>query len=319
MTGVGGTNLVLSPANQISSQIVWNDAAQQPGSAGGGGVSSLFARPKYQKGISTARDRAVPDVSMLADIVPGYAIFCTVIRECIPSRSASPWVGIGGTSAATPLLAGGIALVDQQLRLNGRRALGLANPLLYAVDRSSAAASTFYDVATIGNDVGPDLPGGGRALGCCTAHVGYDQASGLGSVNLASFAGVAVANEPVIVRVALALPSGQKPVHNHGIRATVACSGPCRMGAYADVTIGHASPFEVDSRVFTLPAAGSQTISIKFSSKQLRRLRSGRAAHKRIRATIHGVLIDPVVYGVLPITGAAIQQRTGGKSLPIRG
>jgi subtilase family serine protease len=319
VTGVGGTNLTLDATNQIASQMVWNDAAQQPGSAGGGGVSELFGRPNYQKGVSTTRERAVPDVSMLADIVPGYAIFCTVVRDCVPSHAVSPWVGIGGTSAATPLLAGGAALVDQQLKQNGRRPLGLANPLLYSLFRSTAATSTFYDVTSIGNDVGPEIPGNGRPLGCCVAHAGYDLASGLGSVNVASFAGAAVATEPGIVSVALSLPPRQSPIHAHGIRATVSCSGACRMGAYAEVTIGHARPFEVDSHVFTLAAAGSETISLPFSGKQLRKLRAGRSSHKRIRAIVRAVMIDPVTYGVLPRAGGAVEQRTAGKSLTIRG
>ncbi len=319
VTGVGGTNLELGPSNEIASQIVWNDAAQQPGSAGGGGVSTMFRRPHYQSGISSARARAVPDVSMLADIVPGYAIFCSVVRDCIPSSAASPWAGIGGTSAATPLLAGGAALVDQRLRLNGRRPLGLANPLLYSLSRSSAAASTFYDVTSIGNDVGPDIPGDGHPLGCCTAHVGYDEASGLGSLNLASFAGAAIAHEPAIVTVGLSLPAHQRAIRGRAIRATISCSGACRMGAYAEVTIGRARPFEVDSRVFTLAAAGIKTISIRFSPSQLKTLRSARASRRRIKVIVRGLMIDPVTYSVLPLAGGSIQQQTRGEPVVITG
>ena len=255
---------------------------------------------------------------MLADIVPGYAIYCSVIRECIASGS-SPWVGIGGTSAATPLLAGGAALVDQRLRSAGRRPLGLVNPLLYSVARSPAAASTFYDVTAIGNDVGTDIPGNGRPLGCCTAGIGYDQASGLGSLNLASFGGVAVANEPAIVRLGLSLPRHQQPVRTHAIRATVSCSGPCRMGAYAEVTIGRAQPFEVDSRVVRLARAGATTLSLRFTSKELRKLRAGRRSHKRIRATVHGVMVDPVTSGVLDSVSGSIQEQTGGQTLAVTG
>jgi hypothetical protein len=89
------------------------------------------------------------------------------------------------------------------------------------------------------------------------------------------------------------------------------------MGAYAEVTIGRAAPFEVDSHVFTPAAAGSETISLPFSGKQLRKLRAGRSSHKRIRAIVHAVLIDPVTYGVLPLTSGSIQQQTAGKSLTI--
>jgi hypothetical protein len=257
---------------------------------------------------------------MLADIIPGYAIFCSVVHDCIASRADSPWVGIGGTSAATPLLAGGAALIDQELRLHGRRPLGLANPLLYSIERNhTQAASTFFDVTSIGNDVGPFIPGNGRPLGCCTAHVGYDEASGLGSINLASFAGSAVTDEPAIVRVGLSLPSGQKPIRTRGIRATVSCSGVCKMGAFATVTIGRGRPFTVGSHVFGLGSAGSKTITVGFSKKQLNQLRAGRKAHKRIKATVRGVLIDLNVFGVLHDANGSIAQQTAGKSFTITG
>src|SRR5262249_19030207 len=160
---------------------------------------------------------------------------------------------IGGTSAATPLLAGGLALVDQDLRNHKRQDLGLANPLLYGIGRSpSIAASVFSDVLAIGNDVGPFIPGNGKPLGCCTAGKGYDMASGWGSVNLANFASTALRVEPKIVNVGLSLPGGQRPISAHHIRATVSCSGNCVMGALAFVQIGNAKPFEVFSDLFHL-------------------------------------------------------------------
>ena len=78
-----------------------------------------------------AASRAVPDVSMLADIIPGYAVFCSAQGECINAGNSNPWQSVGGTSASTPLLAGGFALVDQELRMHDRQDLGLVNPLLY--------------------------------------------------------------------------------------------------------------------------------------------------------------------------------------------
>jgi subtilase family serine protease len=317
VTGVGGTNLMLSAANQIVSQIVWNDTSDQPGSAGGGGSSDLFRRPSYQKGIVRSDSRAVPDVSMLADLAPGDAIYCSAPGDCINMVSGNPWQAVGGTSAATPLLAGGFALVDQELRDQRRQDLGLANPLLYSEARSSAAASVFYDVTAIGNDVGPDIPGNGQLLGCCSAVPGYDTASGWGSVNVAGFAAVAVGTEPRIVDAGLSLPAHQSPVRRREILATVSCSGPCLMGAFADVGIGRSPPFEVDSNVFRLRAKGNETIALRFSAAQLRRLRSALARHVRVAATVHGVLFDPTVYAVLPDSGGSIQRQTGAKSLRI--
>ncbi len=315
VTGVGGTNLILDATNQITSQVVWNDTTAQLGSAGGGGKSELFSRPNYQTGSFAPNRRAVPDVAMLSDILPGYAIYCTAPHDCIDSHNLSPWVAIGGTSAATPLLAGGFALVDQQLKAAHREALGLVNPLLYTLARSGAAAGVFSDVLSIGNDVGLDIRG--RPLGCCAATAGYDDASGLGSVNVAGFAQQALVAEPPLVGLALSVPGGQRPVNKRQLAAAVACSGPCVMGAYALVTIGHAKPFEVDSNVVRLPAAGGQTVKLRFSSRELGKLRAGLSAHKRITATIRGVLFDSTVFNVAHDAGGSIRESTAGKQLTI--
>ncbi len=287
VTGVGGTNLMLNAANQILSQVVWNDRKIQAGSAAGGGLSRLFGRPSYQNGVVHVNHRGVPDVSMLADIIPGYAIFCSARGECNPNR---PWTTVGGTSAATPLLAGGMALVDQQLRSHKRQDLGLANPLLYRLGRSSEAHSVFWDVLGFSNDVGPDIGGNHRPLGCCTAHRGYDLASGWGSVDLAHFATDAVALQPT--RVTLALPAHQHPVRTHNILATVSCAAACRMGALAEVRIGKGKPLSIFSKVYSLSSAGHRTVPIPFSSGQLTRLRRGLRDHRRIVAAVAGAVVD---------------------------
>jgi kumamolisin len=308
VTGVGGTNLILNPGNTIAQQLVWNDTNIQPGSAGGGGLSSRFLRPGYQVGTVVPNRRAVPDVSMLADVAPGYAIYCSVgPPDCNP---ASPWTTIGGTSASTPLLAGGFALVDQELRMQGRQDLGLANPLLYqAGTNPSTAPQVFSDVVQIGNDVGPFIDNH-QPLGCCAAAPGYDEASGWGSVNLANFAALARVTQPKIVGVELALSSRQHPIRAHRILATVSCSGACVMGAYATVTIRHSRGFRVFSSLYHLQATGSKTVPIKFSAGQLRMLRGARANHHRIVAGVVGAIVD---------AGFNIERRTAAVRLMIKG
>ena len=141
----------------------------------------LFGHPAYQSGVSGG-SRVLPDVSMLADLAPGYAIYCTVrSAEC----GRGGWTGAGGTSAAAPLLAGGVALIDQDLRNHHRHAVGELNPLLYLLGGSAVRPFVFNDVTVINNDLGPWLNGGSRRpLGCCAAAAGFDWASGWGSVRL---------------------------------------------------------------------------------------------------------------------------------------
>jgi subtilase family serine protease len=80
------------------------------------------------------------------------------------------WSLVGGTSEATPLFAGVVAIADQ---FAGRR-LGLLNPALYRL-ASSGEASGIVDVTRGSNAVGnrPGFP----------ARRGYDLATGLGTVD----------------------------------------------------------------------------------------------------------------------------------------
>lgn len=194
VTAVGGTNLVLGPSNHIVHELVWNDAPLSFG-AGGGGYSLVFRKPWWQHVASIDDARGVPDVAALADPIPGFAIFCTA-PECASAPHQTPgWIGIGGTSAATPLLAGGVALADQAARRREQSPLGFLNPLLYASTHSGSRGLVFRDLRRGDNDLGTMIPaaaGGGKPLGCCSAKPGYDVASGWGSPNLVGLNDVAL-------------------------------------------------------------------------------------------------------------------------------
>jgi subtilase family serine protease len=308
VTGVGGTNLGLTVGNTIAQQPVWNDASAVA-AGGGGGFSNLFRRPSYQSGIVPENERAVPDVAMLADLLPGYAIYCTAQPDCISQDSTNPWQTVGGTSAGTPLLAGGVAIIDEMLTASHRENLGLLNPLLYKLGKSSAAPSVFYDVTSGSNDIGPFIPGGnGQDLGCCTATTGFDEASGWGSVQIAGLAQQALALEPKTIKVSLALPRGQRPVAHREVLATVSCSAACAIGAFTSVKIGTSKSFTVESKLFHRTSKGRKTIPVKFSGKTLRMLRSALANHRKVVATVYGALIDAL---------GDIEHNTPGKKLRV--
>ena len=310
VTGVGGTNLSLNADNTIATQPVWNDEDLAP-AGGGGGSSVLFQRPPYQNGIVAGNHRAVPDVSMLADLLPGYVIYCTASPDCINQSNSLPWQTVGGTSAGTPLLAGGVAIVDEMLATTDHENLGLLNPLLYKLGTSALAASVFSDVTSGSNDIGPFIPGGnGALLGCCTATTGYDEASGWGSVQIAGFASAALALVPKRVAVSLKLPKRQRPVVHRELLATVSCSAACSMAAFASVKIGSSKPFEVGPSFHNQRAKGHKTIAVKFSAKQLRNIRSALAHHRKVEATVYGAQLDNL---------GDIEHNTGGKRLRISG
>ena len=74
VTSVGGTQLLLAQdGNRIQPDQVWNDTY----GASGGGVSSIFARPSYQDGVTAVvgDKRGIPDISMSAAVTGGCWVY----------------------------------------------------------------------------------------------------------------------------------------------------------------------------------------------------------------------------------------------------
>jgi subtilase family serine protease len=288
VTSVGGTNFDLTAQNQISSQVVWNDASEVPGNAGGGGFSELFSRPAWQDGVVTGPWRAEPDVAMLADVAPGYAVYCTAEQDC----DGRGWLSFGGTSAATPLLAGGFALVDELLRRQGHIALGLANPLLYRLGRDSTTApQIFYDVTEGSNDVGPFIQSSQQPLGCCSAAPGYDEASGWGGLDLDGFAQAALSAQRKLASVSIALPASQHPLASGGIYVQLSCTAACDQAAYAQVSAPGMHGFS-DYAFAHLVERNRRRLKILFTPPQLLKLKAALRAHRRITARLVGAIVD---------------------------
>jgi len=178
ITAVGGTRLVLDAANARVDEVVWNDlawlASDNGGGAGGGGTSAFSPRPAYQSDLAQpGRRRLVPDVSAHASMLPGW-----------PVSLAGNWIEDAGTSAATPLVAGGFAVLIANERAAGRPPLGPVNGLLYRLQATRPA--TFFDIVSGQNRFSPKVPGQRAAPG-------YDRASGLGVPRFDALAGAIAA------------------------------------------------------------------------------------------------------------------------------
>jgi subtilase family serine protease len=186
VTAVGGTQLaLLSTGQRTQADRVWNDSTNyalneafsgnpDPTADGtGGGISTVFARPSYQNSVAglVGDHRGTPDISMSAA--------CSGLVNTYQSFGGQPagWYVDCGTSEATPLFAGIVALADQ---LAGH-SLGLINPALYAL--SAAQAPGVVDV-TAGNNSSAFIQNNTlfRVKGFW-AGPGYDLASGVGTVN----------------------------------------------------------------------------------------------------------------------------------------
>jgi len=154
----GGTKLAGS-GSSITSEVVWNETANNEG-ATGGGISAVFALPSYQESAgvpvlasNSFAGRGVPDVAGNADPVTGYSILVDGQSEVV-----------GGTSAVAPLWAALVALLNEKLGSN----VGYLNPKIYALGEG-----VFHDITSGNNDDG--------GLGYYNAGPGWDACSGLGS------------------------------------------------------------------------------------------------------------------------------------------
>ena len=221
VTGVGGTrfnegsnsSLYWSPVNNPSNgsalsyipEMAWNDTLDTTDnpkgflSASGGGASLYFAKPSWQTGTGVPNDakRDVPDVAVNASPFHDPYLFCsedgpngTKVASCTNGfRDANQNLSVvGGTSAGAPTFAAVLALVDQSLIASGFKSapgLGNVNPTLYQLAGSNP---TSFKPVTSGNNIvpctkaSPNCPASGQ-FSVFTAGPGYDQVTGLGSVN----------------------------------------------------------------------------------------------------------------------------------------
>jgi len=165
VTAVGGTSVFESQQGVYYKEYAWGSPIDQSG--GGGGASVFYSAPAYQQHeiSSTGHGlRQVPDVAADADPSTGFHIVFGGAEG-----------QAGGTSAATPLWAATIALINQDLKKKGLREVGFANAALYWMGENLAKFSTkpFHDV-TAGNNLGYD------------AVAGWDFATGWGSMDAAA-------------------------------------------------------------------------------------------------------------------------------------
>jgi subtilase family serine protease len=169
VTSVGGTQLLLDDnGNRLAPDTVWNDGF----GAGGGGLSQVFSRPYFQNSVRgvVGNHRGTPDISASAAVDGAAWVYYTFQ----PSRAG--WHLVGGTSEASPIFSGIVALADQAA---GHR-LGDINDALYELGVGKHAAHNGFVDVTTGNNSFAGVTG-------YSAGPGYDLASGLGTFDAAKF------------------------------------------------------------------------------------------------------------------------------------
>jgi uncharacterized repeat protein (TIGR01451 family) len=171
ITLVGGTTLTTTGAGgSYVSETVWNSgfvrsAMSYLGSSGG--ISTVYSIPIWQQAISMAANqgsttmRNVPDVAMVADNV-------SIMADNGQQET------VVGTSCATPLWAGFVALANQQAVANGQSTVGLINSAIYAIGKGANYTTDLHDITTGNNEWSASSTE-------FTAVTGYDLCTGWGT------------------------------------------------------------------------------------------------------------------------------------------
>jgi subtilase family serine protease len=180
----------------------WNETNDtgglDAGGGGGGGASAYFSKPAWQTGPGVPNDssRDLPDISLNAAAMHDGYLVCSSgdtqgdapCTNGFLSSNGVPNV-FGGTSFVAPTFAGILALVEQKTNPTGATAgwLGNVGPILYGFLNGPTYSSVFHDIISGNNSVPctqgtPNCPNGG-SIGF-SAGTGYDQASGIGSIDV---------------------------------------------------------------------------------------------------------------------------------------
>lgn len=138
-TGVGGVSLALNADNSIAFQTGWESyesfltftgqikdppLGEQFQGGSGGGASTFFTKPGFQKSVP-GKYRQVPDIAWLADPWTGAVIVVSEPAQFPPQV----WYVAGGTELATDMFSGLWAIANQE----AGGALGQAAPYLYSM------------------------------------------------------------------------------------------------------------------------------------------------------------------------------------------
>lgn len=286
----------LTSAKRYIPEVAWNDDSSQSGlSASGGGASAIFTKPSWQKGVAgipSDGKRDVPDVALYSSPnLPGY-LFCTSDKSdwigtssSGPAQAASCSSGFrdgvsggnyltvaGGTSFAAPIFAGMIALINQKQGWTGGQ--GLANTTLYKLAADSATyASAFHDVTSGNNDCTAGSSYCGTTTGGFKAGTGYDQVTGLGSVDFADLVGAWPSSTTTLLATTTTLAAAtSSPNTGTDDKITITVSDTAGSGVptgKVNISIdGAGTPYGTNgtTATVTLDASGTATYTANFAA-----------------------------------------------------
>ena len=281
----GGTDTISSALSYIPEE-GWNDTPlniSQGGGFGasGGGASIYFTKPTWQTGAGVPNDgkRDVPDLAMNASPDHDGYLFCsedgpnnTIIATCTSgfrTGSGGNLSVVGGTSAAAPTFSAILTLIEQDLGSSG---FGNINPTLYQL--AAGTPSPFHDVTT-GNNIVPctsgttDCPATAPFQYGFSAGVGYDQVTGLGSVDANALA-TAWGASRTASSISITNVSSLTPFTGAPVTFTVAVTPSTGVGSVSFSTaVNGGSPIVLGAATLNTPYPPSQTGTATFTTSAL--------------------------------------------------
>jgi subtilase family serine protease len=177
--------------NRYGAEQVWNETecCSTP-VATGGAPSVIFPRPPWQSGFTSSKGRVVPDVSYNASVLGGVVIVTSCYTPDNPNGCdpTDPFFSlIGGTSAGSPQWGAIVAIANQARGLRGERGLGLVAPAIYSIAKSRQRyAQDFHDITSGNNVLGSNNDSGADPSQGFFAGTGFDNATGLGTPDVAN-------------------------------------------------------------------------------------------------------------------------------------
>ncbi len=264
LTGTASTDG--SGTTGISTQSVWYNTPNS-GDGSQGGVSSVFAEPTWQKGSSDANG-VITGASSTTGVssgrgTPDVAADGANMEIYITYSGSSSYQELWGTSIASPLTAGVIAVMDHSLGPSE----GFINPLIYKFGQEQysgtfSGAPALYFISNGSN-------------GAFSAHNGYSLAVGWGSINAYNFVQAQLGTSPPPTNYAvtftesgLASGTSWSVTFNGNTQSSTGTSTSFSVpdGTYS-YTIGSVSGYSASPSSGSVTVNGAaQTVSISFTS-----------------------------------------------------
>ncbi len=343
-----GSNDIVNSVVQYIPEQAWNEAEANCGqsdclAAGGGGASSLFTKPSWQEALTPADGhRDVPDISLNAAIIdPGY-LFCSsdptdwesgqessCSQGFRDSFSGDPTYA-GGTSFAAPIFAGMVAIINQQQGYTTGQ--GLVNPTLYTLAGTGSSGSAYSNPDSAFHDIVSGNNGCPAGNGECSSTVagfaakaGYDQATGLGTIDFYNLANAwpASTGPTLIATTTTVTPSSTSPTINTSDTFTIGVTsdtGSTVPSGTINITVDSGTAVSETlaangtySYQYTFTTAGSHTVFVAYAGDSTFAASSGQATATVAGTTTPGTFALTSAPGTLTVT----QGSTGTETVTV--